>query len=74
MTAEPKIAATLPTTAGLPSHAEALAVAARARRLRAETLAGLARAALSWARHRAGRAGATATASLPAGGMPHARA
>lgn len=38
----------LSNAAGLPSRAEALALVERARRMRAETLAGMARAALAW--------------------------
>ena len=47
MTTEPKSSARPRSFGALPSHAEASAIVERARRLRAETLAGLARAALS---------------------------
>ena len=64
MTPEPK------SRAGLPSHAEARAIADRARRLRAETLAHL--ASVVWSR--IARRAAAGRASAPHGAMPHARA
>lgn len=57
MTTEPKSSARPRSFGALPSHAEARAIVERARRLRAETLAGLARAALSRIARRPAAAG-----------------
>jgi hypothetical protein len=60
--------------AGLPSHAQAQALIERARALRAEFIAGLARAALSRLARRGAHSPAGARARHPAGALTHARA
>ncbi len=62
--------------AGLPSDAETRGIVEQARRLRAETLAGMARGLLARIARRPAGAGAglPGTVGGTVGGMPHARA